>query len=172
MAEKLAKLFGSSGVRGLVNVDLTPVLACKVGLAVASHAKAGKALVARDTRVSGSMLEGALVSGLLAGGVDVVLVGVVPTPVLAYLTRALKADVGFIITASHNPPMYNGVKIFDGASLAYADESQAAVEKIVAEKNFRLADWRGVGGASIPACRSLFWGMVRKAGTLQQRWRV
>ncbi len=68
----MAKLFGSSGVRGLVNVDLTPALACNVGLAVASHAKARKALVARDTRVSGSMLEGALVSGLLAGGVDVV----------------------------------------------------------------------------------------------------
>src|SRR3989304_7325737 len=172
MAEKLAKLFGSSGVRGLVNVDLTPVLACKVGLAVASHAKAGKALVARDTRVSGSMLEGALVSGLLAGGVDVVLVGVVPTPVLAYLTRALKADVGFMITASHNPPMYNGIKIFDGDSLAYADESQAAVEKIVTEKHFRLADWRGLGEASIADVSPLYVDMVRKAVTLRKRWRV
>ena len=79
----MARLFGSSGVRGLVNIDLTPVLACKVGLAVASHAKARKALVARDTRVSGSMLEDALVSGLLAGGVRVSLVGATPTPVLA-----------------------------------------------------------------------------------------
>ena len=172
MAESLAKLFGSSGVRGLVNVDLTPTLICNVGLAVASHAKARKALVARDTRVSGSMLEGALVSGLLAGGVDVVLVGVVPTPVLAYLTRALKADVGFMITASHNPPMYNGIKIFDGDSLAYADESQGAVEKIVAEKNFRLADWRGLGEASIADVSSLYVEMVRKAVTLRKRWRV
>ena len=172
MAESLAKLFGSSGVRGLVNVDLTPTLACNVGLAVASHAKARKALVARDTRVSGSMLEGALVSGLLAGGVDVVLVGVVPTPVLAYLTRALKADVGFMITASHNPPMYNDIKIFDGDSLAYADESQGAVEKIVAEKNFRRADWRGLGEASIADVSSLYVEMVRKAVTLRKRWRV
>jgi len=172
MAESLAKLFGSSGVRGLVNVDLTPTLACNVGLAVASHAKARKALVARDTRVSGSMLEGALVSGLLAGGVDVVLVGVVPTPVLAYLTRALKADVGFMITASHNPPMYNGIKIFDGDSLAYADESQGAVEKIVAEKNFRLADWQGLGEASIADVSPLYVEMVRKAVTLRKRWRV
>ena len=168
----MAKLFGSSGVRGLVNVDLTPTLACNVGLAVASHAKARKALVARDTRVSGSMLEGALVSGLLAGGVDVVLVGVVPTPVLAYLTRALKADVGFMITASHNPPMYNGIKIFDGDSLAYADESQGAVEKIVAEKNFRLADWQGLGEASIADVSPLYVEMVRKAVTLRKRWRV
>jgi phosphoglucosamine mutase len=66
----LARLFGSSGVRGLVNIYLTPELACTVGLAVASHVKAGKALVARDTRVSGSMIEDALVSGLLAGGVS------------------------------------------------------------------------------------------------------
>ena len=67
----MAKLFGSSGVRGLANVDLTPLLACKVGLAVATHAKAKKAVVARDTRVSGSMLEDALVSGLISTGTDV-----------------------------------------------------------------------------------------------------
>ena len=112
----MAGLFGSSGVRGLVNSYLTPELACKVGLAVASHVKAGKALVARDTRVSGSMIEDALVSGLLAGGVRVSLVGAVPTPVLAYATMRLKADVGFMLTASHNPPQYNGIKIFDGDS--------------------------------------------------------
>ena len=69
----MAKLFGSSGVRGLANIDLTPLLACKVGLAVAAYAKAKKAVVARDTRVSGDMLEDALVSGLLSSGTDVYL---------------------------------------------------------------------------------------------------
>ncbi|MCJ7561212.1 phosphoglucosamine mutase, partial [Candidatus Bathyarchaeota archaeon] len=172
MAENLAKLFGSSGVRGLVNVDLTPVLACKVGLAVASHAKAGKALVARDTRVSGSMLEGALVSGLLAGGVDVSLVGVMPTPVLAYSTKALKADAGFMLTASHNPPQYNGIKIFNGDSLSYTDENQNAVEKIITEENFRLADWGGIGEASIADVSHLYMEMVRKAVALHKQWRV
>ena len=172
MTENLAKLFGSSGVRGLVNVDLTPVLACKVGLAVASHAKAGKALVARDTRVSGSMLEGALVSGLLAGGVDVSLAGVVPTPVLAYSTKALKADAGFMITASHNPPQYNGIKIFNGDSLSYTDENQNAVEKIITEENFALADWRGIGEASIVDVSHLYMEMVRKAVMLHRQWRV
>jgi len=100
----MTKLFGSSGVRGLANVDLTPIIACKVALAVASHSKAKKALVARDTRVSGKMLEDALVSGLLASGTDVLLAEVVPTPVLAYASKAAGADIGFMLTASHNPP--------------------------------------------------------------------
>ena len=168
----MAKLFGSSGVRGLVNVDLTPALACKVGLAVASHAKAQKALVARDTRVSGSMLEDALVSGLLAGGVDVALIGVAPTPVLAYLTKALKADAGLMITASHNPPQYNGIKIFNGDSLSYTDESQNAVEKIIDEENFALAEWRGIGEASIADVSHLYLEMITKAVTLHRQWRV
>ncbi len=168
----MAKLFGSSGVRGLVNVYLTPELACKVGLAVAAYSKAGKALVARDTRVSGAMLEDALVSGLLASGVDVALVGVVPTPVLAYLTRALQADVGFMLTASHNPPMYNGIKIFGSDSVAYADESQDAVEKIIDEADFALADWRGVGSAAQADVEHVYVDMVVNAASLRTRWRV
>jgi phosphoglucosamine mutase len=168
----LAKLFGSSGVRGLVNIDLTPALACKVGLAVASHAKARKALVARDTRVSGSMLEDALVSGLLAGGVDVSLVGVMPTPTLAYLTKALNAEVGCMLTASHNPPQYNGIKIFNGNSLSYADESQNAVEKIIAEENFALPDWRSIGKASLADVGHLYIEMAQKAVALHKQWRV
>jgi len=168
----LAKLFGSSGVRGLVNADLTPVLACRVGLAVATHSKARKALVARDTRVSGSMLEDALVSGLLTGGVDVSLLGVVPTPVLAYLNKALKADVGFMLTASHNPPQYNGIKIFNGDSLSYTDESQKAVEKIIAEKNYAMADWRGIGEASSVDVSYFYIEMVRKTVLLRKQWRI
>ena len=168
----MAKLFGSSGVRGLANVDLTPALACKVGLAAASYAKVRKAIVARDTRVSGSMLEEALVSGLLAGGADVTLIGVVPTPALAYLTKALKADVGLMLTASHNPPMYNGIKIFDGDSLSYTDESQNMVEKIIAEASFALAEWRSVGEASNADVSDLYVEMVTKAVALHRQWRV
>ena len=140
----MGKLFGTSGVRGVVNEFLTPELACKVGMATASVSKAKKALVATDTRVTGPLIEGAS-SGLSACGVDTCKIGVTPTPVLAYLTRTLSADVGFMITASHNPPQYNGIKIFDNTSLSYTDELQNAVEKRIAEGNFELASWRAIG---------------------------
>ena len=143
-----------------------------MGLAVASHVKAGKALVARDTRVSGSMIEDALVSGLLAGGVRVSLVGAVPTPVLAYATMRLKADVGFMLTASHNPPQYNGIKIFDGTSLSYTDESQNAVEKIIAENSFIMADWREISAASNVDGKNFYFEMARDAVALRKTWRV
>ncbi|MCW4053732.1 MAG: phosphoglucosamine mutase [Candidatus Bathyarchaeota archaeon] len=168
----MARLFGSSGVRGLVNIYLTPELACEVGLAVASHVRRGKALVARDTRVSGSMIEDALVSGLLAGGVHVSLLGILPTPVLAYLTAQLNADVGFMLTASHNPPQYNGIKIFDGDSLSYTDESQSTVEKIIAKKSFVVTDWREIGTFSSVDASHFYVEMAKKASELCKQWHV
>jgi phosphoglucosamine mutase len=168
----MAKLFGSSGVRGLANVDLTPLLACKVASAVAAHARAKKAIVARDTRVSGSMLEDALVSGLLSQGTDVLLAGMVPTPVLAYAAKALGADVGFMLTASHNPPQYNGIKVFNGDSLSYTDEEQDDVEKIVADGQFALADWRSLGKTVPVDAAQVYMDMALKAVTLKKHWKV
>jgi phosphoglucosamine mutase len=159
-------------VRGLVNVDLTPILASKIGLAVVTFSKAKRVLVARDTRVSGLMLENALVSGLLAGGTNANCLGVVPTPVLAYLTRKLKADAGVMITASHNPPQYNGIKIFGKDSLAYGDESQDEVEKMIENESFRRGDWRNVGEA-LHIDESRFYAeMIRKTAKLHKKWRV
>ncbi len=168
----MAKLFGSSGVRGLANVELTPQLACKVGLAVAAHAKAKKAIVARDTRVSGNILEDALVSSLLSSGTDVLLAGMVPTPTLAYATKALKADAGFMLTASHNPPQYNGIKVFNADTLSYSDEDQDAVEKIVKEGTFALADWRSLGKTTLVDASEVYLKMVLKAVSLQKHWHV
>ncbi|MEM3666485.1 MAG: phosphoglucosamine mutase [Candidatus Bathyarchaeia archaeon] len=167
-----SKLFGSSGSRGLVNVDLTPVLVAKIGMAIATFSRAKRILVARDTRASGLMLEDALVSSLLACGVDVDCLGVLPTPVLAYLTREVKADVGVMITASHNPPQYNGVKIFDGSGMAYTAENQRKIEEIVKNENFRLADWRSIGKVhAIDVCQ-LYVEMMRKAVKLHRKWHV
>jgi phosphoglucosamine mutase len=168
----MAKLFGSSGVRGLANVDLTPILACRVALAVATHSTAKTAVVARDTRVSGNMLEDALVSGLLSTGTDVFIAEIVPTPVLAYATKSLGADIGFMLTASHNPPQYNGIKVFNSESLSYTDADQEAVEKIVADGSFNMAEWRSLGKTTNIDATTVYLSAVQKTVTLKKRWNV
>jgi phosphoglucosamine mutase len=168
----MGKLFGSSGVRGLANVELTPTLACKVGLAVATYAKAKRAVVARDTRVSGCMIQDALVSSLISAGADVYLAGVVPTPVLAYATRTLSADVGFMITASHNPPQYNGIKVLTPETLSYVDADQDAVEKNINENNYHRADWRQLGQTIPYAACPAYFEMAQKAASLHKKWHV
>ena len=168
----MGNLFGSSGVRGLVNVFLTPTLACKVASAVATYSGAKKAVVARDTRVSGGMIEAALVSGLQSCGVEVLLAGIVPTPVCAYATKALGADVGFMLTASHNPPQYNGIKVFNHEGLSYVDADQESVEKIVAEGEFSLANWKKTGTTKQVDTTSIYLKMVQQAVRLKKQWRV
>ncbi len=168
----MGKLFGSSGVRGLANVELTPLLACKVGLAVASYARAKAAVVARDTRVSGNMLQDALVSSLLSTGTNVYLAGMVATPVAAYATRAFGADVGFMLTASHNPPQYNGIKVFNKETLSYIDADQDAVESKIAKSDFALSNWKNLGhtvniDASVPYLQ-----MAKKAVSIKKKWHV
>jgi phosphoglucosamine mutase len=167
----MAKLFGSSGVRGLANVELTLVLACKVASAVATYAKAKSAIVARDTRVSGAMLEDAVVSALLSCSVDVFLTDMVPTPVLAYAAKAYGADVGFMLTASHNPPQYNGIKVFK-SDLSYTDADAEAVEKIIAEGKYQLADWRKLGRVIQVDTQRTYMDMVLKHVKLKKQWKV
>jgi phosphoglucosamine mutase len=172
MTLQMAKLFGSSGVRGLANVDLTLVLACRVAQAVATYSRAKKVVVAKDTRVSGDMIEAALVSGLTACGTDVLSAGVVPTPVCAYATKALGADAGFMLTASHNPPQYNGIKVFNGKALSYTDADQAAVEKNVAENRPALTDWRALGGTTTIDAVKVYMNMALEAVSLKKHWKV
>ena len=135
------KLFGTSGVRAVVNRELTPSLAVQIGLALATKNKGGKTVVAYDARTSSPMLENAVTAGLLAAGASVHKLGMQPTPVLAYLTKSLKAKAGVMITASHNPPQYNGIKIFNRDSTAYDEKQQTLIERLIRRKAFKRAEW-------------------------------
>jgi len=168
----LPKLFGSSGVRGLVNIDLSPFLAAQIGMAIATFSKANKVLVARDTRSSGAMLASALVSGLLSGGANVKDMGILPTPALAFLIHRMDAGVGVMITASHNPPQYNGIKIFNSDSKAYGEQNENAIEKIVEDKRFNLTDWRGIGDNQSADESRLYVEMIRSAVKLRKKWNL
>jgi phosphoglucosamine mutase len=123
----VARLFGTDGVRGLANADLTPELALALSSSAARVLGARVAVVGRDPRASGEMLEAAVVAGLTSAGVSVVLVGVVPTPAVAFLTASLGADLGVMLSASHNPMPDNGVKLFDAHGRKLGDDVEDAV---------------------------------------------
>ena len=131
---KMGKLFGTDGIRGIANKDLTPELAFQVGRAgafVLGKENSGKIIVGKDTRKSGDMLEAALTAGILSMGIDVAELGVVPTPAVAYLTRKYEALAGVVISASHNPMEYNGIKFFNGKGFKLSDEIEEEIEKII-----------------------------------------
>ena len=135
----MGRLFGTDGVRGIANEELTADLAYKLGRAGAFVLTEGahrpKILVGMDTRISGDMLEAALVSGILSVGAEAICVGVVPTPAIAYLTRKYNADAGVVISASHNPVEYNGIKFFNGNGYKLSDELEDKIQSII-ENNF------------------------------------
>jgi phosphoglucosamine mutase len=142
----MGKLFGTDGIRGTVNqYPMTAGTAVKVGEAIARiFAKKGhvpRIVIGRDTRVSGDMLEGALVSGICSMGAQAVTVGVLPTPAVAYLTKDLRADAGIVISASHNPWTDNGIKIFNGSGFKLSDDQENRIEAYLlsSEKGGRAA---------------------------------
>ncbi len=137
------RLFGTNGVRGIIGSDMNPDLALSIGLALGSMRK-GRIAVGRDTRTSGPALAGALKAGLLATGCDVTDCGVLPTPALQFLVRA-QFDAGAVITASHNPPEYNGVKIIEPDGTEMGDEQTVLLEDRLFGRHFDLAPWNGVG---------------------------
>jgi len=166
------KLFGTSGVRGVVNRDLTPETALQIASAVATYTNSGKIVVGHDTRTSASMLENSLIAGLLAGGCSVYTLGLVPTPVLAYLTRETKADTGIMITASHNPPEYNGIKLFNEDSMAFNEEKQKQIEKIIENKNFRRANWQNIKKETRIDETYRYMDVIQKTVTLKKKWQI
>ena len=131
----MGKLFGTDGVRGIANKDLSPELAYKLGRIGGYFLTKGKKrprmVVGMDTRISGDMLEGALSSGLNSAGVDVLYLGILPTPAVACMIRILDADGGVMITASHNPVEYNGIKFFNERGLKLTDETENSIEEYI-----------------------------------------
>src|SRR5215470_9771717 len=134
--------FGTDGVRGKVgNLPITPDFVMRLGYAAGKVLASGRSkdaehssvLIGKDTRVSGYMLEAALEAGLSAAGVDVLLVGPMPTPAVAYLTRALRLSAGIVISASHNPYDDNGIKFFSGSGAKLADATESAIERELAK---------------------------------------
>ena len=132
----MGRLFGTDGARGIANSELTCELATNIGRAAAyvlteKTTEKPKVLIGKDTRVSSNMLEMALAAGLCSVGADVVLVGFVPTPAIAFLVKDREADAGIMISASHNPCEYNGIKIFDGNGYKLPDALEEEIESLV-----------------------------------------
>lgn len=135
----MGRLFGTDGARGIANIELTCELAMQVGRAAAAvltKHTSGKAkiLIGRDTRISSKMLEAALTAGLCSVGADVELIGVVPTPAVAYLVPKYEADAGIMISASHNPVEYNGIKLFSKTGYKLSDELENEIEALIFDK--------------------------------------
>ena len=135
----MARLFGTDGVRGIANVELTPELAFKLGRAAASYfgreTRNPKIIIGRDTRLSGTMLEAALAAGICSAGGNAHLLGVIPTPAVSYLTSKLHANAGAVISASHNPFEDNGIKFFSQTGHKLPDAVEDEIEAMVAAEH-------------------------------------
>lgn len=144
----MARLFGTDGVRGVANTELTPLLAMQLGAAGAyvlteEHSYRPTIMVGCDTRISGDMLANALMAGICSVGANAVYVGVMPTPAIAYLTRKYKVDAGVVISASHNPVEFNGIKFFNGDGYKLSDEMEDRIESYIREGNKNLPQPNG-----------------------------
>ena len=143
------KLFGTSGIRGLIGSEVTCELALNVGKSLAYYlGNEGTVVIGYDTRTTNEMLDQAICAGLLESGVDVVKIGMVPTPLVGYATEKLDADAGIMLTASHNPSQYNGIKLWNKNGMAYTSAQEAKIEEIYAEKSYVSVTWDKVGKLS------------------------
>ncbi len=132
----MGRLFGTDGARGIANTELTCELAMQIGRAAAvvltrHTSKKPKIIIGRDTRISSAMLESALAAGLCSVGADAEIIGVIPTPAVAYLVSKYQADAGIMISASHNPVEFNGIKLFSATGYKLRDEIEAEIEALI-----------------------------------------
>ncbi|AIQ14609.1 phosphoglucosamine mutase [Paenibacillus durus] len=138
----MGKYFGTDGVRGVANRELTAEMAYSIGrcggYVLTANVEKPKVVIGMDTRISGPLLESALVAGMLSIGAEVIRLGVVTTPAVAYITRLLKADAGVMISASHNPVEDNGIKFFGGDGFKLSDETELRIEELMDAKTDEL----------------------------------
>lgn len=140
-ATKKERLFGTDGIRGIANIaPMTADVALQVGRGIAHITRCGsrrqRILIGKDTRLSGYMIESALTAGICSMGVDILLVGPLPTPGIAFMTVSMRADAGVVISASHNPFQDNGIKVFDRAGFKLSDELENRIEELVCSGSF------------------------------------
>ena len=144
------KLFGTSGIRGKIGSEVTCELALNVGKSLAYYlGNEGTVVLGYDTRTTNKMLDQAICAGLLESGVDVIKIGMVPTPLVGYATEKLGADAGVMLTASHNPSQYNGIKLWNKNAMAYTSAQEAESEGIYANKDYISVSWDNVGTLSV-----------------------
>lgn len=145
----MSRLFGTDGVRGIANKELTASLAFEIGRAAASvlgkQSTRPVFVIGRDTRISGDMLENAITAGILSVGGNVIKLGVIPTPAVAYLVKHYGADAGVVISASHNPFEYNGIKLFNGEGFKLDDRIEEKIEDIILSHEFSHPECTGDG---------------------------
>ena len=144
------KLFGTSGIRGLIGSEVTCELALNVGKSLAYYlGNEGTVVIGYDTRTTNQMLDQAICAGLLESGVDVIKIGMVPTPLVGYATEKLDADAGIMLTASHNPSQYNGIKLWNKNGMAYTQTQERKIEEIYANKDYISVSWDSIGKLSV-----------------------
>jgi phosphomannomutase/phosphoglucomutase len=140
-------LFGTNGIRGLANKELTPYVATEIGAAIGTFFRRGELLIGHDARTSGPMLAKAVIAGLNSTGCNVLLTGMAPTPTLQFAVKNHRIDGGVIITASHNPPEYNGIKVIWSDGIEINREQEIEIENIYFGKKMNLTDWASLGAA-------------------------
>ena len=140
----MQRLFGTNGVRGVANEDLSPELALKLGKAIGSFVQ-GNIILATDTRSSNEMIKDAVIAGLLSTGCNVFDAKIAPSPALQYYVKNSDADAGIIITASHNPPEFNGIKVIDNEGMELSRNKEKEIEKIFFNERFVKVAWNEIG---------------------------
>ncbi len=144
---KTPQLFGTNGIRGIPNQDLTAEFAMDISKGIATFFNADKIAIAKDTRISGDMFLLVASSSILSTGADAIYLGILPTPGLQYYCKTNHIP-GIMITASHNPPEYNGIKAIDADGTEIDEEKEVAIEEIIKNKKFKLAKWSEIGNYS------------------------